>query len=217
MKRFGKKSAVVVVAVLIIVGWYTARIDGRLRPVEPVRVIELRDTASSYVRPTLARAVDDEASVYAVLAPRPDGLFQAIRVDIQSGQQSPAAIPLGPRSRFIPFVDGNVRVDVRGLSIRRPTFHLFTFPDGRGPGFHFVDSDTGLVVLSTREKSRQRTLITRWVFNSSTVGELASLASMDPSGRFVAVVAKTPAGWKLFLFNEGASARSSSLKIMEKS
>ena len=47
-----------------------------------------------------------------------------------------------------------------------------------------------------------RTLVTRRVFNSSKVRELRSLASTDANGTTIAVVAQSPSGWTLHLFQK---------------
>jgi hypothetical protein len=94
-----------------------------------------------------------------------------------------------------------VKSEVAGLSLRRPVFHLFRLPDGRGPGIHLVDSDTGEARLAIGDGAAKRTLIARWVFNSSRTAELRSLATADPARKYVAVVSQTRAGWTLYLFD----------------
>jgi len=214
-----RKKGVLVVAVLAVTVCYGVRIDGSLRPVGRARSVLIEN--ATLVTPAVVRTDRDPDAVYVLLGgSRPDGLFDATRVDARTGQQSPAAIPLGPRSGFSPFIEGEVRVEVAGLSLRRPTFHLFSLPDGRGPGVHLVDSDTGLVRLTIGAGPEKRTLITRWVFNSSKVAELRSLASTDAMGRYIAVVSRSPAGWMLHLFDRTLAASSShpsSLQPLEES
>ncbi len=218
MKGMRKRSVLIAAAMAVTV-CYGVRIDGSLRPVG--RALSVLIENATLVTPTLVRTDRDPDAVYVILGgSHPDGLFDATRVDARTGQQSPAHIPLGPRSGFSPFIEGEVRVEVAGLSLRRPTFHLFSFPDSRGPGVHLVDSDTGLVKLIIGTGSAERTLITRWVFNSSKVAELRSLASTDAMGKFIAVVSRSPAGWMLHLFDRRIAANSShpsSLQPLEES
>src|SRR5687767_14012696 len=125
-----RKSGVLIAAAMAVTVCYGVRIDGSLRPVGPSLAIPIEN--ATQVTLTVFRTDRDPGAVYVVLGgSHPDGLFDATRVDARTGPQSPARIPLGPRSRFSPFIEGEVRVRVAGLSLRRPTFHLFGFPDGR--------------------------------------------------------------------------------------
>jgi len=211
MKRLPKRNVLIATAAaLAVTVCYGVRIDGALHPVG--RSLSILIENATQVTPVLVRSDRDSDAVYVILGgTTPDGLFNATRVDASTGRQSPAHIPLGPRSGFSPFIEGSVRVEVTGLSLRRPTFHLLSFPDGRGPGVHLVDSDTGLVRLVIGTAAAKRTLITRWVFNSSKVAELRSFASTDAMGKYIAVVSRSPAGWMLHLFDRGIAANSSHL------
>ncbi|MEO8380950.1 MAG: hypothetical protein ABI779_14905 [Acidobacteriota bacterium] len=214
-----RTTGVLAAAALAVTVCYGVRIDGSLRPVGTVLTVPIE--SHSLVTPAVYRAGADSQAVYVVAdGPRPDGRFDATRVDTRTGQLSRTAIPLGPRSGFSPFLEAEVRIDVTGLSFRRPTFHLLSYPDGRGPGFHLVDSHTGLVRLNAGSGTTERTLLTCWVFNSSKVAELRSLASTDAMGNTIAVVSRSPAGWMLHLFDRSVAARSShspSLHLLEKS
>jgi hypothetical protein len=181
--------------------WYTVRIDGALRPVQRARTVTVPATA--LVTPAIYRSDADPHAVYVVFdGLRDDQRFDATRVDTRTGAQAPAAIALGPDSGMIPFVEADLQVVVAGLSLRRPSFHLVQFPDGGGPGIHLVDSDTGVVRLIAGDGATRRTLIQRWVFNSSTTGELRSQATADANGRHIAVVARSSGGWTLHLFDK---------------
>ena len=85
---------------------------------------------------------------------------------------------------------------MRGLRFGRPALHLMSFPDGKGPGVHRVDSATGRMAV----RAEERLLLTRNVFNSSSTPELLSLISADSNGRWLAALTRTDGGWKLFLF-----------------
>jgi len=197
MTRARKRGIAVAVVAAAVTAWYAVRIDGALRPAAPAVSVALPRT--TLVTPAVYRADDDANAVYVIPdGPRPDGRFDATRVDVRTGAQSPAVIAIGPTSGFSPFIEAEARIEVDGLSLRRPAFHLFRLPDGRGPGIHLVDSDTGLAKLNLGG----RTLVTRWVFNSSKVRELRSLASTDANGNTIAVIAQSPTGWTLHLFQK---------------
>lgn len=197
MTRARKRGIAIIAAIAIVTAWYTVRIDGALRPAASAVSVVLPQT--TLVTPAVYRGDADANAVYVVPGgPRADGRFDATRVDVHTGAQSPAIIAIGPASGFTPFIEAETRIEVEGLSLRRPAFHLFRFPDGRGPGIHLVDSDTGLAKLN----AGGRTLVTRWVFNSSKVRELRSLASTDAGGNTIAVVAQSPSGWTLHLFQK---------------
>jgi hypothetical protein len=91
-------------------------------------------------------------------------------------------------------------VELRGVSIPRPTFHLFTVPGGgRGPGFHQVESATG--VMHVVAPVTRRTLLRRTVVNSSRMPEMASLLAVDRARRLVAFLWQRREGWTLYLFS----------------
>lgn len=195
-----RKRGFILIAAAAATVWYAVHLEGALRPVERAVTVALPD--ASLVTPALYRNDADAEAVFVVFGdPRPDARFDATRVDARTGAQSPAAIALGPQSGFTPFLEGEVQSEVAGLSLRRPVFHLFRLPDGRGPGVHLVDSDTGEARLAIGDGAAKRTLIARWVFNSSRTAELRSLATADPARKYVAVVSQTRAGWTLYLFD----------------
>jgi hypothetical protein len=199
MKR-PRKRGILILAALAVATWYAVRIDGSLRPVSRAATVTLEN--ATLMTPALVRSDADPNAVYAVLdGPRPDGRFPAARIDVRTGAQTPAAIPLGPTSGFSPFLEGGAELELAGLSLRRPAFHLFRLPDGRGPGFRLVDSDTGLMRLTTSRGPHKRTLLKRWVFNSSSSDELRSQVSTDTSGRTIAVVSRSRGRWLLHLFD----------------
>ena len=196
-----RNRGILVVAALAVAAWYTVHIDGALRPAQRAVSVTLRN--ATLVTPAIYRSDAEPNAVYAVFdSMRPDGRFDATRVDVRTGAQTPIAVAIGPETGMIPFTEAPVHVTVAGLSVRRPTFHLLRFPEGGGPGFHLVDSDTGVVRMTVGDGATRRTLIERWVFNSSTTGELPSQASTDAAGSIIAVVARSSAGWTLHLFNK---------------
>lgn len=200
MKRMPKRGFIALAAAAVTV-WYTVRIDGALRPVE--RALTVAVPNATLVTPALYRSDADPQAVYVVFdGLRPDERFDATRVDARTGAQTPEVIAIGPGSGMVPFTEADLRVEVAGLSLRRPSFHLLRFPEGGGPGIHLVDSDTGVVRLTAGDGATRRTLIERWVFNSSTTGELRSQASTDAGGRVIAVTARSSAGWTLHLFEK---------------
>ncbi len=200
MKRLRKKG-VFVLAAAAVTAWYTVRTEGALRPVQPAVTVTF--PAVTLVTPAVYSSDAEANAVYVVFGgPRVDARFDATRVDARTGSQSPSVIAIGPGSGFSPFTEGEVSAEVKGLSLRRPAFHLFSLPDGRGPGVRLADSDTGVVRLTIGDGAARRTLMTRWALNSSTTSELRSLASTDAAGKYVAVVAKSSAGWTLHLFHQ---------------
>ena len=200
-----RRMSVLIAVGLAVVVCYVVQFDGSLHPVG--RALAVSIESSTLVTPTAVINDQDQDAVYVVLGgPRTDGRFDTSRVDARTGQQSRVGIALGPQSGFSPLVEGEVRLAVTGLSIRRPVFHLLRFPGGGGPGFHLVDSDTGLAKLSIGTGATERTLITRWVFNSSAGAELRSLAATDAKGKYIAVISRTPPGWTLYLFDRVIAA-----------
>lgn len=201
MKQSRKRGFLLFAAAIAVMAvGYVVRIDGALRPVQPAVTVALAN--ATMVTPALYRGDADRNGVYVVFgAPRPDGLFDATRVEVRTGAQSPAVIAIGPGSAFSPFTEGEIRAEVTGLSLKRPMFHLLSIPEGRGPGVHYVGSDTGVVRLTTGAGAARRTLVERRVFNSSTTGELRSHASTDAGGQIVAVVSRSSGGWTLHLFH----------------
>ena len=206
------------VASIAVVGCYVAHFDGEPRPLGGL-VVALPDTAGTVTQPTLLQRRGEPTAVYVVTAVRedPGGLVDATRIDVGNGARSPVQIAIGPDSGYLPFlsaeVTGNPVVELRGVSIPRPTLHLFRFPGGGGPGVHLVDSSTGVVQVATARPSR-RVLVTKTVLNSSTVGEMRSRLWSDPAGRVVAFLWRRPSGWSVCLFSLGtqtAAQRTESL------
>ncbi len=196
---------VVALAAVVCVSWYLVRFDGDPRPVDPLLVTVLHGGRQWYSQPKLFQHINEAAAIYAVPGFRgDDGLFEAVRVDVKSGARAPARIMFGPNTDFIPFdaaeTTGVPAVELRGVSIPRPTFHLFTFPgDGRGPGFHQVESATG--VMHVVAPVTRRTLLTRTVVNSSRMPEMASLLAVDRARRLAAFLWQRRERWTLYLFS----------------
>lgn len=191
-----RNKGLLALAGALVAAWYAVRIDGALRPV--ARAVTVTFPTATLVTPTVYSNDADRGAVYVVVEDAgADGRFDARRVELRTGARSQTVIAIGPRSGFVPFTEGDVQIEVDGLSLRRPAFHLFRLPDGGGPGIHLVRSDTGAV----RVTARHRTLLARRVFNSSTTAELRSLVSTDAAGDTVAVAEKTASGWTLHLFD----------------
>ncbi len=190
--------------------------DGEVHAVDPKLAITIRDSATWYAHPILVAGAGDPQSIYVITPAMPrDGRFAAIRVDSSSGAQSEASVTLGPQSPFRPFLPAPVRADVHGLRFRRPALHLMTFPDGRGPGVHRVDSATGRLAIVLDENGAQRTLLTRQAFNSSSAAEMLSLLSAHPGGRWIAALSRGSAGWTLYLFPRSATSRRATIQLEE--
>lgn len=190
------------------------QIDGPLRPApDGLSGLSLAITdaqnepMATLDTPTLVHTESDPQAVYVVAGGLPDaaGRFRAKRVDARTGRQVAVAIGLGPQSGFVPFIEGRVRIELSGLAWRRPSVYLWRLPDGGGPGVDWRDSATGLQRLQV-DGPGQRTLMTRWVFNSSSAVELRSQVSSDARGKYIAVVSRTPRGWMLYLFDTGIPA-----------
>lgn len=172
-------------------------VDGELQPVGPVLATTIRGSEAWYAHPLLAARAGDAKAVYVVAPALPDGgTFSAIRIDAVSGEQTAATVTLDPSSPFRVFAPAGARVALRGLRFARPALHLLTYPEGKGPGIHRVDSATGHLTVMAGERS----LLTRNVFNSSSTPELLSLVSEDPYGRWLAALTRADGGWNLFLF-----------------
>jgi hypothetical protein len=200
-----RRTVVLALAAVLFASWYVVRFDGDPRPVDPLLVTVLHEGPQWYSPPTLFQHVNEPAAIYAVPGFRgPDGLFEAVRVDVRSGARSPARIMVGPNTDFIPFDSaetvGVPAVELRGVAVPRPTFHLFTVPgDGRSPGFHSVESATGVVRVVA--PATRRTLLTRTLVNSSRMPEMAALLAVDRSRRLAAFLWQRREGWTLYVFS----------------
>jgi hypothetical protein len=192
---------VLTVAGVLLACWYLLQYEGEPRPVRPALVSLLHQGQEWYVPPSLFENLDQPDALYVVPAaqPGPDGLFEALRLEVKSGARSPARIRFGPGTRYLPFdsaeVVGVPAFALRGLSLPRPTFHLFSFPGGGGPGLHFVDSATGVVRIG----AGPRTLLTG--INSSRLPELRSRLWTDRARRWAAFLWRGSEGWTLYVFS----------------
>jgi hypothetical protein len=195
-----------VIAGVLVACWYVARFEGDPKPVDPLLVAPLHEAPAWQSQPTLLQNIDEPAAIYVVFGlPGDDGLFEAVRLDANSGARSTARIRFGPNTSYLPFdsaeVVGIPAIELHGLTHRRPTFHLFTFPGPGGPGFHFVDSATGVLHVVAGTGSGRRTLLTLTLINSSSLPEIRSLLWSDRSRRFAAFLWREADIWKLYLFS----------------
>ena len=194
MKRLLLIGVLLLIALALV---SSIHIDGEVQGVEPVLATVIRGSETWYTHSVLAARAGDTKAVYVVAPALPDGeTFSAVRIDAMSGEQTETTVTLGPSSPFRTFAPAEVRVALRGLRFARPALHLLSFPGGKGPGIHRVDSATGQLTVMAGERS----LLTRNVFNSSSTLELLSRVSEDPDGRWLAALARTDGGWTLFLF-----------------
>lgn len=183
--------------------FYVAHFEGSPQLVE-TNAVSVEDTSGPGAPAVLFERQAEPDAVYVVANGSPDetGRMAATRVDARNGTRAAARIPIGPGSDYLPLlsaaVTGYPRVEFRGLHLRRPTFYLFSFPDGRGPGFYLVDSHTGLVRVVTSGPS-SRVLLSRAVVNSSAVSEMKSYLWAGASRRLVALFQRRPTGWTLSL------------------
>jgi len=203
--RLGSRTLLILtIASVATTCWYVVRFDGDPQPVAPLLVAPLHE-GGWYSQPTLLQNVNEPGAVYIVPGLQgADGLFEALRLDVNSGGRSSARILFGPGSDYVPFesaeVVGSPTIELHGVSLQRPTFHLFTFPDGGGPGFHAVNSATGVAHVVVRTPTT-RTLLTRTVINSSRMLEMRSLLWSDRARRLAAFLSREPGGWTLYLFS----------------
>lgn len=187
--------------------WYVARFEGDPKPVAPLLVAPLHEAAPvGRSQPALVQNIDEPNAIYIVSGlPGPDGLFEALRLDVNSGARSPARIRYGPNTTYMPFDSaynsGIPAIEFHGLTHRRPTLHLLVFPGPGGPGFHFVDSATGVVHIVAGTGNSKRTLLTLALINSSKVPEIRSLLWSDRSRRLAAFLWREADSWTLYLFS----------------
>lgn len=192
---------------IVVLCWYLVRFDGDPKPVDPLLVAPLHEAPAWQSQPTLLQNVDEPTAIYIVPAvvPGADGLFKALRLDVNSGVRSSARIRFGPNTTFLPFdsaeVVGIPAIEFHGLTLQRPTFHFIVFPGPGGPGFHLVNSATGVMHVVVRTGNTTRSLLTRTVINSSRMPEMRSLLSVDRSRRLAVFLWREADTWTLYLFS----------------
>lgn len=190
---------------VVVFCWYFVRFDGAPQPVNPLLVVPLYKASAWESQPLLLQNMNEPDAVYIVTGlPEPDGRFDVLRLDVNSGARSSARIRFGPDTDYLPFdLAENVgipAIELHGMMHRRPTPYLFRFPGPGGPGFKFVDSATGVLhVIAGTGKSR-RTLLTLTLINSSRVPEMRSLLWSDQSRRLAAFLWREADIWTLYLF-----------------
>ena len=191
---------------IVVACWYFVRFDGDPKPVDPLLVATLHEAPAGRSQPALVQNINEPAAIYIVSGvPGSDGLFEALRLDVNSGARSSARIQFGPNTSYLPFDSaynsGIPAVEFHGLSHRRPTLHLFVFPGPGGPGFHFVDSATGVLHIVAGTGNSRRTLLTLTLINSSRVPEIRSLLWSDRSRRLAAFLWREGDFRTLYLFS----------------
>jgi len=201
-----RRKGLLLVIAGVVSCWYVARFDGDPKPVDPLLVAPLHEVPAWQSQPTLLQNIDEPAAIYIVTGlPGSDSLFEALRLDVNSGARSSARIQFGPNTTYMPFdLAENVgipAIEFRGLTHRRPTPYLFRFPGPGGPGFDFVDSATGVVHIVAGTGNRRRTLLTLTLINSSRVPEMRSLLWSDRSRRLAAFLSPEAGIWTLYLWS----------------
>ena len=194
-----------VMAGVVVLSWYLAHFEGDPKPVAPLLVAPLPETASEMSQPALVQNIDEPTAIYVVLGvPGPDGLFAALRVDVNSGARSSARIRFGPNTTYRQFdsaeVTGFPAIEFHGLTHRRPTFYLLRIPGPGGPGIDFVDSATGVVRIVAGTGTGKRTLLTLTLINSRKMPVIRSLLWSNRSRSLAAFLWREADGWTLYLF-----------------
>jgi|SRR5689334_14344869 len=200
-----RRRGLLLSAGIVVACWYLVRFDGAPKPVDPLLAIPLQEAPSWQSQPALLQNIDVPDAVYVVSgSPSADGLFEAVRLEIHGGARSRARIRPGPHTAYLPFdpaeLTGIPAIDFRGMTLRRPVLHLFTFPGPGGPGLHLVDSATGVVHVVAGTGRRRHTLLTLHLVNSSSLGEIRSLLWSDRSRRLAAFLWREGGTWTLYLF-----------------
>ncbi|MBI2814477.1 MAG: hypothetical protein HYX71_09345 [Opitutae bacterium] len=186
--------------------WYVARFEGEPKLIDPILVARLPETPGQWSQPALLQNIDEPTAIYIVAGlPGSDGLFDALRLDINSAARSSTRIRFGPHTAYIPFdsaeVTGFPVIEFHGVALRRPTLHLLAFPGPGGPGFHLVDSATGAVHIVAGTGNSRRTLLTRTVINSNRISEMGACLWVDNSRSTAAFLWQENAIWTLALFS----------------
>jgi len=188
-------------AVLILAA-FVVGIDGPFRPIEPLLTVQVAGSAGWFpVVPVLVSNGEDPGAIYVV---RPDSArgreFDAVRVDLANGRQTPASVPLGPDSSYRPLLPAEVGASVAGLRFDRPAFHLFSLPDGKGPGIHRVDSATGKIEIAIHSGGARHPILKGFGVNTNGLSELASRIFVDPGKGLCAVTLRERGGLALHVF-----------------
>ena len=203
MKR--RTVVLLLLAAGVVLCFYGVRFEGEPQPVNPLLVAPLPEAPAWQAQPMLLQHANEPGAVYLVSGlTGPDGRFEALRLDVRSGARSPAQIQIGPGTPYVPFdsaeTGGNPVLEFRGLALRRPTPHLFTFPGPGGPGFHAVESATGVVHVVTGTGINRRSRLSLTLINSSRMPEIRSYLWSDKSGRLAAFYWRDSNHWTLYLF-----------------
>lgn len=204
MKR--RKIFLLVLAVGVVLCCYSVRFEGEPKPVDPLLVAPLPEAPAWQAQPLLLQNIQEPDVIYLVSGlTGSDGRFEALRLDVTSGARSPARIQIGPGTPYLTFDSAetgeNPALEFRGLALRRPTPHLFTFPEPGGPGFHAVESATGVVHVVTGTGTGRRSRLALTLINSSRMPEIRTYLWSDKSRRLVAFYWRDSDHWTIYLFS----------------
>jgi hypothetical protein len=207
LERTGRHRKVIIgaAAAVLVLLWYFVRAEGRPRATGAEREILLTEAPSWSHPPGLADLVSDPGAVYILLgaAPGAEGKLDTVRFGMATGERRREIRGREGLELFSQATEagGVARVVFRGVVLPRPRFHLFKFPyEGRGPGFSLVKTYTGIARVVAGTGARERTLLTRWLFNSPDLRPIEDIASLDPKGLFIACRWSSPEGWRVWIF-----------------
>ena len=108
-------------ASIVVLCWYVVRFDGDPKPVDPLLVAPLHEAPAWQAQPTLQQNINEPTAIYIVSGlPGSDGLFEALRLDVNSGARSSTRIRFGPNTAYVPFdsaeVTGIPAIEFHGVS-----------------------------------------------------------------------------------------------------
>jgi hypothetical protein len=206
MLRDRRKGFLLLLAGAIVASWYVVRFEGVPEPVDALLVASLQGAPAWESPPMLLQNVSEPAAIYLVSGlPGTDGLFEALRLELKSGVRSPTRIRIGPNTAYLAFDSaestGIPAIEFRGLTLGRPTPHILRFPGPGGPGFHLVDSATGVMHIVADTGKGKRTLLTVTLINSSRMAEIRSHLWSDRARRLAAFFWMEGGLWTVYLFS----------------
>lgn len=202
-----RRGVLLILAAVVVACCYLVRFEGEPKPIAPLLVARLTEAPAWQGQPLLLQHINEPDAIYLVSGlPDPDGRFAALRLEVKSGARSSARILIGPGTPFLQFDSaeigsGNPALEFRGLALRRPTFHFFVFPGPGGPGFHAVESATGVAQVVAGTGNSRRTLLTLTLINSSRLPEIRTNLWSDRSKRLAAFFWRESDHWTIYLFS----------------